>query len=40
MALACEPRLLLLDEPTAGMSPEETTPMMDLIAAARPRSAP
>jgi branched-chain amino acid transport system ATP-binding protein len=31
MALACEPRLLLLDEPTAGMSPEETRVMMDLI---------
>ncbi len=31
MALACEPRLLLLDEPTAGMSPEETTSMMNLI---------
>jgi branched-chain amino acid transport system ATP-binding protein len=32
MALACEPQLLLLDEPTAGMSPEETAVMMDLIA--------
>jgi branched-chain amino acid transport system ATP-binding protein len=32
MALACEPQLLLLDEPTAGMSPEETTVMMDLIS--------
>ena len=31
MALASRPRLLLLDEPTAGMSPEETRVMMDLI---------
>lgn len=31
MALASEPRLLLMDEPTAGMSPEETRVMMDLI---------
>ena len=31
MALAAEPTLLLMDEPTAGMSPEETTVMMDLI---------
>ena len=31
MALACDPKLLLMDEPTAGMSPEETTGMMKLI---------
>lgn len=31
MALACDPCLLLLDEPTAGMSPEETLTMMELI---------
>ena len=31
LALACDPMVLLLDEPTAGMSPEETTAMMDLI---------
>ncbi|MBK6470303.1 MAG: ABC transporter ATP-binding protein [Betaproteobacteria bacterium] len=33
MALAAEPELLLMDEPTAGMSPEETVVMMDLITA-------
>ena len=33
MALAAEPELLLMDEPTAGMSPEETQVMMDLITA-------
>ena len=31
MALASAPRLLLLDEPTAGMSPPETRAMMELI---------
>jgi branched-chain amino acid transport system ATP-binding protein len=31
MALACEPKLLLMDEPTAGMSPQETQVMMQLI---------
>jgi branched-chain amino acid transport system ATP-binding protein len=33
MALAPDPKLLLLDEPTAGMSPEETRGMMGLIEA-------
>lgn len=31
VALAAEPQLLLLDEPTAGMSPAETGSMVDLI---------
>ena len=31
MALACDPTLLLMDEPTAGMSPEETREMMKTI---------
>lgn len=31
MALAARPRVLLLDEPTAGMSPEETRDMMELV---------
>jgi branched-chain amino acid transport system ATP-binding protein len=34
-ALANEPKLLLLDEPTAGMNPGETRQMTDLIAALR-----
>ena len=33
LALALEPRILLLDEPTAGMSPEETAAMREMIAA-------
>jgi branched-chain amino acid transport system ATP-binding protein len=31
IALAADPKLLLMDEPTAGMSPEETRTMMALI---------
>jgi len=34
-ALASEPKLLLLDEPTAGMNPGETRQMTDLIARLR-----
>ena len=31
IALGNDPKLLILDEPTAGMSPEETSATMDLI---------
>ncbi|MCW2582431.1 MAG: Branched-chain amino acid transporter, ATP-binding protein [Klenkia sp.] len=33
VALACEPRLLLLDEPAAGMSPAESRRLVDLLRA-------
>lgn len=32
LALACRPRLLLLDEPAAGMSPAERSRLVDLLA--------
>ena len=31
IALACDPRLLLMDEPTAGMAPAERTALMALV---------
>ena len=36
-ALACQPRLLLLDEPAAGMNPREIIELMDLIHFIRDR---
>jgi ABC-type branched-subunit amino acid transport system ATPase component len=36
-ALACEPKLLLLDEPAAGMNPKETGELMGLIRRIRDR---
>jgi branched-chain amino acid transport system ATP-binding protein len=37
IALAANPKLLLLDEPTTGMNPEETSVMMDHIRRVRDR---
>jgi branched-chain amino acid transport system ATP-binding protein len=38
-ALAADPKLLLLDEPAAGMNPQETVELMDLIHFIRDRFA-
>ncbi|MDI6736867.1 MAG: ATP-binding cassette domain-containing protein, partial [bacterium] len=37
-ALATEPSLLLLDEPMAGMNPQECNELMDLVANLRSRN--
>jgi branched-chain amino acid transport system ATP-binding protein len=37
MALANQPRLLLMDEPTAGMAPRERVALMELTAGSRGR---
>ena len=37
IAIACDPQLLLLDEPAAGMNPEETVRLMDMVRKIRDR---
>ena len=37
VALAAEPKVLLLDEPFTGMNPEETRNMMELVTKIRER---
>jgi len=38
LALACQPSVLLLDEPMAGMGPDETLKLTELIASMRGRT--
>ncbi|MEP0454320.1 MAG: ATP-binding cassette domain-containing protein, partial [Roseibium sp.] len=37
LALACEPKLLILDEPMAGTGPEETARLIELLLAVKAR---
>src|SRR6185437_4351273 len=39
-ALATQPKLLMLDEPTAGMNPRETSEMMEFIHTVRDEARP
>ena len=40
MALACDPQLLVLDEPTTGLDATVEAEVLDLVRALRPRPTP